>query len=127
MMIFAAIWLALGVAYAGFCLWLGVRVFNRRERWAKRTAVAMAILPVLYALSSGPMKMITWHKRVTVTPTILPDGTSGNQASTKTDFGEWFSIAYAPLVWAFCYGESWGEPVNWYWELFPDAESDAEA
>ena len=31
---------ALGVAFAAFCVWLGVRIVNRRERWAIRTAVA---------------------------------------------------------------------------------------
>jgi hypothetical protein len=86
----------------------------------------MAILPVLYALSSGPMKMIAWQRRVTHAPTIRPDGTSGIVATCETDLGEWFPIAYAPLVWAF-FGESWSEPVNWYWELFPILESDAEA
>lgn len=126
-MIFAAIWLALCFAYAAFCLWLGVRLFNRRERWVKWMAVAMAVLPVLYALSSGPMKMIAWQRRVTHASTILPDGTSGIVARCETDLGEWFPIAYAPLVWAFLLGESLGEPVNWYWQLFPILDSDAEA
>lgn len=45
-----------GVALAGFCVWLAVRIFNRRERWAKRLAVGTAIaLPVLYLLSFGPV------------------------------------------------------------------------
>jgi hypothetical protein len=46
---------ALGVAFAAFCVWLGVRIYNRRERWAKWTAVVMVVsLPVLYVLSFGP-------------------------------------------------------------------------
>jgi hypothetical protein len=45
---------ALAVAFAAFCVWLGVRVYNRRERWAKWTAVAVVGLPVLYVLSFGP-------------------------------------------------------------------------
>ncbi len=46
--------LVLCVAFAAGCVWLTVRIVNRRERWAKRTAVALACLPILYALSFGP-------------------------------------------------------------------------
>jgi len=35
---------ALIVGFAACCLWLGVRIVNRRERWAKWTAVAMALV-----------------------------------------------------------------------------------
>jgi hypothetical protein len=49
------IWLlGLGVAFAALCVWLGVRIFNRRERWAKWTAVALAAV-VAYPLSIGPV------------------------------------------------------------------------
>src|SRR5262245_31005029 len=46
-----------GIAFAGFCVWLTVRIVNRRERWAKRTAVSLITVLVatfLYVLSSGP-------------------------------------------------------------------------
>src|SRR5437868_6452046 len=43
----------LAVAVAAFCVWLTVRIVNRRERWAKWT-LAAAALPVLYVLSFGP-------------------------------------------------------------------------
>lgn len=43
-----------GVALAAFCVWLGVRIVNRHERWAKWMAVAIACSPVLYVLSFGP-------------------------------------------------------------------------
>jgi len=46
---------AVSVAFAGLCVWLGVRVYNRRERWAKRTLAAVVALPVLYFLSFGPV------------------------------------------------------------------------
>jgi|GEM_PF-3047674 len=41
---------SLGVALAAICVWLAVRIINRRERWARRTAVAIpfAIL-IIYA------------------------------------------------------------------------------
>jgi len=42
----------LGVAFAAFCVWLGVRIVNRRERWAKWTLVAALLLA--YPLSLGP-------------------------------------------------------------------------
>ena len=46
---------AIGTAFAGFCMWLAVRIFNRREKWAKRTAMALVTVPVLYVLSFGPV------------------------------------------------------------------------
>jgi hypothetical protein len=45
---------ALAVAFAAFCVWRAVRIFNRRERWAKWTLAAIVGLPVLYVLSFGP-------------------------------------------------------------------------
>jgi hypothetical protein len=50
---------ALGVAFAAFCVWLTVRIVNRRERWAKWTAAVVAFLPILYVLSFGPACWIT--------------------------------------------------------------------
>lgn len=47
--------LSLGVAFAAFCIWLTVRIVNRRERWAMRLAL-MSVVAVLtwYALTVGP-------------------------------------------------------------------------
>jgi len=45
----------LAVAFAAFCVWLTVRVVNRKERWAKWTLAAMIVsLPLLYILGFGP-------------------------------------------------------------------------
>jgi hypothetical protein len=44
---------ALSVAFAAFCVWLTVRIVNRRERWAKWTAAGLIAL-IVYALSVGP-------------------------------------------------------------------------
>src|SRR5690349_19586030 len=44
---------ALALAFAAFCVWLAVRIINRRERWAKWTAAVIAP-PLLYLLSFGP-------------------------------------------------------------------------
>jgi hypothetical protein len=43
-----------GVAFAAICMWLTVRIINRKERWAKWMAVAVAGVPVLYVASIGP-------------------------------------------------------------------------
>lgn len=43
-----------GVAFVGFAIWLTVRTINRREQWAKRMAVATAVLLLAYPLSEGP-------------------------------------------------------------------------
>jgi hypothetical protein len=46
---------ALAVAFAAFCIWLTVRIVNRRERWAKRTAAAVILVGLVgYPLSTGP-------------------------------------------------------------------------
>lgn len=39
----------IAVAFGAFCVWLAVRIANRREPWAKRLAAGLAIgLPMLY-------------------------------------------------------------------------------
>ena len=42
------------VAFVAFCVWLTVRIVNRRELWAKWTAAIVLGLPVLYIVSLGP-------------------------------------------------------------------------
>jgi len=43
-----------GMAFAAFCVWLTVRIANRRERWAKWLAVGLLVgLPVLYIVGFG--------------------------------------------------------------------------
>lgn len=50
----------IGVAFAAFCVWLGIRFYNRRERWAKWTLAALAVLVLLvYPLSIGPALILT--------------------------------------------------------------------
>src|SRR5882724_3715941 len=43
---------ALAIAFAAFCVWLTVRIVNRRERWAKWTLAAVVALA--YPASIGP-------------------------------------------------------------------------
>ena len=42
-----------GLVFAAFCVWLGVRIVNRRERWAKWT-LAGVFIALAYPLSFGP-------------------------------------------------------------------------
>jgi hypothetical protein len=44
----------LGLSFGAFVLWLTVRIVNRRERWAKRVAMALVVAAVAYPLSLGP-------------------------------------------------------------------------
>jgi hypothetical protein len=43
----------LGIVFVAYCIWLTVRIVNRRERWAKRTAAGLVIV-LAYPLSFGP-------------------------------------------------------------------------
>lgn len=44
----------LAITFTAFCVWLTVRIVNRRERWANWTAATLFGLPVLYVASFGP-------------------------------------------------------------------------
>jgi hypothetical protein len=46
---------ALAIAFAAFCVWLAVRVINRRERWAKWTFATVVVPTILYFGSFGPV------------------------------------------------------------------------
>jgi len=46
---------AIAVASAAFCVWLTVRIVNRREKWAKWALAAMAGVPLMYVASFGPL------------------------------------------------------------------------
>jgi len=50
-----------GVTFAASCVWLTVRIVNRREWWARCTLAAVVALPALYVLSVGPAFWITGH------------------------------------------------------------------
>ena len=43
-----------GIVFAAFCVWLAVRIVNRQERGAKRTALGLFVVLVGYPLSIGP-------------------------------------------------------------------------
>lgn len=68
----------LGVAFAAFCIWLTVRIINRRERWAKWTAITVVVI-LVYPLSFGPA---CW----------IASRTGGGHAPVV-------SAVYRPLIW----------------------------
>lgn len=114
-------WALIGAGYAATWLALGVRFVNRRKAWKIWAAGALAFTSVVYVLSSGPMLIVGFQSEISTAPATLPDGTVV-VATSETGPGEWFAIAYAPLIWA---GEhSFGEPIYWYWELFQNTESE---
>ena len=77
---------ALGVAFAAFCVWLGVRVVNRRERWAKWTGVALLVALMGYPLSFGPAYWMCTDARGRV---------------RKDWTGDAFLNVYAPIIAAY--------------------------
>jgi len=85
---------ALAVAFAAFCVWLGVRIINRRERWAKWTLAVTILLPVLYVASFGPACWISSHVNA-VAPIV--------------------NVAYLPMMWIYDFAP---EPIQvsimWY-------------
>jgi hypothetical protein len=103
---------ALAVAFAAFCVWLTLRIVNRRERWAKRTAVAMAVcLPVLYVLSVGPE---VW---------LLTNGIISESVAEE------FVPFYAPLNWIDSHApDTFRAGLHWYTNLWrnPDYGYDSE-
>jgi len=88
---------ALAVAFAAFCIWLTVRIINRRECLAKRTLATAVGLPVLYIASFGPVCWMT------------------SQAHPNTLWGE---TAYRPITLLFeCGPPAVRDAFNWYAEV----------
>jgi hypothetical protein len=50
----AYVLLAFGTAFAALCVWLTVRIVNRRELWVKWALAGVVGVPMLYVLSFGP-------------------------------------------------------------------------
>ncbi|MGE5193316.1 MAG: hypothetical protein ACM3U2_12545 [Deltaproteobacteria bacterium] len=85
-----------GVTLAAFCVWLTVRIINRRERWAKWTLAATIIgTPTLYVLSFGPA---CWLNERTSKEFILTTGDPDNGSYWDNGIGEnVFRSAYKPF------------------------------
>src|SRR5579872_1625219 len=56
-----ALFSVLGAALAAYCVWLGVRIVNSRDKRAIRAAIILVIVFVVYPLSMGPMVWLGEH------------------------------------------------------------------
>jgi hypothetical protein len=77
-----------GVVFTGFCVWFGVRVFNRKERSAKRIALAMFIVFALYIASLGPASWLASWGVLPLNPTAkfyLPMFCAVDRTSLRAD------------------------------------------
>src|ERR1700730_11269327 len=91
----------LGVALVAFCVWLVVRVFNRRERWAQRMLATAVGLPMLYALSFGAVWLLTdwgfiYSARVCSTYDPLLGCCISMQSSSLSNVVVWYGEALSP-------------------------------
>ena len=88
----------------------------KRPLWPWTVAV-LVVVPVLYVLSSGPMRSLAFRS----IPLRNLDGTTDHSMGGPVlirDEGMCWPIAYAPLVWVS--EQPWGESaISWYWDLFP--------
>ena len=60
---------AMCIAFAAFCVWLTVRIINRRERWAMsvaRITVAVGLFLVLFVMHYWPLMRIVISKTLQV-------------------------------------------------------------
>jgi hypothetical protein len=55
---------AFGTISTAIFVWLCLRIFNRRERWAKRALMAYVSVLVIYPLSFGPVTWLAVHDRI---------------------------------------------------------------
>ena len=55
---------AVAVTFAAFCVWLMVRIVNRRERWAKWTLAGVVGLTIVYVLGVGPACWLVDRDRI---------------------------------------------------------------
>jgi hypothetical protein len=92
---------ALGVTFAGFCIWLAVRIFSRRERWAKRLAVALVVAQLGYLLSFGLIARLEFR------------------GSLPRSLKPAFEAVYFPFGWGVNFGPQWiRSPIIWYLDLW---------
>jgi hypothetical protein len=97
------------VAFAAFCVWLTVRIINRRERWAKWTLAAVVGVPVLYVVSFGPV--CWWLAK----PHEMPGYNGGTLHMIARDILPYAPREYWPMGWAAQNGPNWlHRSIQWY-------------
>lgn len=92
--------LIFGIVYPSLCIWLGVRIFNRRERWAKWMLAATLALAAAYPLSIGPVQWLDERSP-------LPRWTDKP-----------IEVIYAPLDWTIQHSETAHVALDWYLDLW---------
>jgi hypothetical protein len=94
------IFVVFSAAFAGFCIWLIVRIVNRRERWAKQTGVRLIVsVAIAYPLLFGPVCWI--HERQ-------------DHLDTREEIGSTIALAYRPVLAYWKSGLPGAEFVHWY-------------
>jgi hypothetical protein len=94
---------AVATAFATFCIWLTVRIVNRRERWAKSMLAAVVGLAVLYVASFGPVVWATtWDGTTDLGDTGFPEPPKA-------------TVLYVPLYVISLDRKAWGHrPIRWW-------------
>lgn len=95
---------------------------SRKKPGVAFWATVAVILPALYVLSFGPMRIVGMHYEMPPpTPKTLGFGWS-IEGPTEFDAvpNAWYQALYRPLIWAS--QQSWGSPLATYWLLFPIRE-----
>lgn len=114
----------LGVAFAAFCVWLTVRIVNRRERWAKWMAVGLSIVVPfsLYAVAYISIVQVDgtflWWKDEPTTPIALfPDYSGKSYPPTEPPLRdqETWERFFAPAHWI----DRKLRPSEWIWVPSP--------
>lgn len=83
---------SLAVTYAAILVLLAVRFVNRREKWVRRSLVALIIVtPLLYLASFGPA---CWWLSITLRPPTRPPGVKDAYSEYRLP-----SKVYWPLGW----------------------------
>lgn len=109
-----------GVSFAAFCVWLVVRIANRRERWAKRTAFAVLLATALYVISFGPAcwissRLNTGERLVGFTYRPITCLLTNGQSPVSNALDGYSRLA-AASGWAWCrYFNADGTETDWEW------------
>jgi hypothetical protein len=119
----------LGVAIAAFAVWLTTRIVNRRERWAKRTALGL-VAGIVYLLSMGPACWFTSRLNagaqflpIVYRPITLFFVGSDNRVSPAGIAIRRYSCIGASPGWGW-----WRDPANsnvWEWSFSPSYDPGA--
>lgn len=86
-------------------------------RRSRRFWIAIAVLAVLYVLSSGPTRLTAVYQDETMESVLFVVGPDPFPEPQPLDaIKPWWKTAYGPLVWASKH--ELGGPIRWYWDLF---------